>query len=941
MSGIRTKSDSIFMLSSQSTYDVIVIVETWLNSDFNDAEFFDTRMFNVFRKDRDGLKTGCTRGGGVLIAVKKSFKSILMDLPNSDTLIDQLCIRLEGLSGVLICIVSYIPPNSNASLYEAHIQNIAECVPKNDCDGCVVLGDFNLGKIVWSTFPDSNVLYANNVNSPFEMNFIDTMCSLDLDQVNFFYNSLNKILDLAFISKNINYSIQKCDHPFSPQDLHHVPLVLNAEFYLFKKVNCTNNIHYDYNRCNFDVINELIMNTNWYQIFNGKSLESCYSEFVSMISNVCSSNIPRLKPNSYKLPWYTPGLKKLKNLRNKYYNVFKSTGSPVSKRMHDHYSREFTFLNKFLYKQYIVNYESKINNNPKSFFQFIKSKNSNSDFPSVMFYGEKRVKSSQEQVNLFADFFKTNFQPGHQPIDDQLLDNVKSAIDFEVFAISETDIISGLSSLKESTKLDIDGISAHFLKKCSSSICVPLAYIFNYSLKIGKFLEGWKICSITPVYKSGPKGDICNYRPISKLSNISKLFEYVVYSHIFLSVSPILTESQHGFIKNRSTVSNLLVFANHCLTGFEMGYQVDTIYLDFCKAFDKVLHSILLLKLEKIGFHPIFLRWIKSYLLNRRCFVYFDDCKSDLYIATSGIPQGSVLGPLFFILFINDITNCFHYARCLIYADDVKIFLNVKNLLDTLLLQGDINRLFSWCELNKLPLNISKCFFLPFSRRTRLVDSNYDINNHLLSKVDKVLDLGVLFDSKMNFRSHIDYILPKAYSVLAFIKRNSKDFLNPYTRKILYVSFVRSRLEYASLVWNPFYKIHCDRIERLQRKFIKFALLSLNYSEPIPPYISRCRLIHLETLSNRRAKSSVLFLYKLVAGVIDCPLLLSRIGFNVPIRNLRFFEVFNVPLHRSNYSCNEPIVRSLREFNSINMIVDLDPSLSINKFIGILDLYFF
>lgn len=222
-----------------------------------------------------------------------------------------------------------------------------------------------------------------------------------------------------------------------------------------------------------------------------------------------------------------------------------------------------------------------------------------------------------------------------------------------------------------------------------------------------------------------------------------------------------------------------------------------------------------------------------------------------------------------------------------------------------------------------------------------MIDSEYHITNHVLSKVDRVIDLGVVFDSKMTFKSHIDYILPKAYSILAFIKRNSKNFTDPYTRKLLYVSFVRSRLDYASMVWNPFYKTHCDRIERLQRKFIKFALLPLNYSDPLPHYISRCRLIHLETLSNRRAKSSVLFLYKLINGVIDCPLLLNKIGFNVPIRNLRYFEAFNVPLHRNNYSCNEPIVRSLREFNSINKIVDLDLSFSINKIIQILDVYYF
>lgn len=431
---------------------------------------------------------------------------------------------------------------------------------------------------------------------------------------------------------------------------------------------------------------------------------------------------------------------------------------------------------------------------------------------------------------------------------------------------------------------------------------------------------------ITPIHKSGPKGNICNYRPISKLSNISKLFEHIVYQQIFSAISPFISESQHGFFKNRSTVTNLLVFTNFCITNIDRGFQIDTIYLDFCKAFDKVVHSILIKKLYKIGFHSSLLKWIDSYLSGRRCIVCIDNWFSASYIATSGVPQGSVLGPLLFILFVNDVCEIFSFCKCLLYADDIKLFSVVSNRYDMQCLQEDLNVLCRWTELNHLPLNVSKCHHLSYGRRLEMWYSDYFINDQILIKVDNFIDLGVVFDSKLEFKLHINYIMPKAYSMLAFIKRNSSDFNDPYTRKLLFTTFVRSKIEYAAIIWNPYYKVNSDRIEKIQKFFLKFALYSLHFREPIPAYEARCKLIHLDTLVNRRKRISVIFIFKLICGLIDCPCLLSLVGFNVPSRCLRFNEMFNVPLHRRNYSINEPVLRSLRELNKINSFVQIDIS---------------
>lgn len=275
------------------------------------------------------------------------------------------------------------------------------------------------------------------------------------------------------------------------------------------------------------------------------------------------------------------------------------------------------------------------------------------------------------------------------------------------------------------------------------------------------------------------------------------------------------------------------------------------------------------------------------------------------------------------------------------YADDLKLFVKISCLQDSMSLQEDINRLILWCELNKLSLNDSKCFYLAFGRRANMINSTYFINRVEVQKVSKILDLGIVFDAKLHFNLHIDYIMPRVYSVLAFVKRNCKEFINPYTRKLLYVTFVRSKLEYGAIIWNPYYAVHSNRIELLQKKFIKFALFSVNFCSPFPSYEARCRLIHLETLINRRSKCSILFLYKLICGLIDCPVLLNCIGINTPVRCLRHNEFFNIPTHRNNYSAFEPILRSLKEYNIINMKFDIDFSFSLYKFREILDLHYF
>lgn len=377
--------------------------------------------------------------------------------------------------------------------------------------------------------------------------------------------------------------------------------------------------------------------------------------------------------------------------------------------------------------------------------------------------------------------------------------------------------------ISNSYKSDTDGLCAYLLKKCAPSFIVPLTYIFNLSLSEGFFIDRWKTATITPVFKDGRRDDVTCYRPISKLTCVSKVFEHVVYKRLYFITKSFISPNQHGFFTGRSTTTNLTLFTEYCISAFEQGSQVETIYTDFSKAFDKVSHNILLSKLEHMGFHSNFLIWLKSYFSGRVCRVAIEDFQSSPYLQTSGVPQGSILGPLFFNLFINDISSCFVKSKFLLYADDLKLFLKADTLRDVFDLQIDLNNLNEWCISNNLHLNLSKCVHMSYFRSHNPFRFNFKIGNHTLRAVKSNLDLGVMFDTSLSFTQHIDYIVPKAYKVLGFLRRNCSDFADPITLKIIYSSFVRSKLEYASVIGCPYIKIHVARVEKVPEKVYKIC----------------------------------------------------------------------------------------------------------------------
>lgn len=283
---------------------------------------------------------------------------------------------------------------------------------------------------------------------------------------------------------------------------------------------------------------------------------------------------------------------------------------------------------------------------------------------------------------------------------------------------------------------------------------------------------------IVPIHKSGSLNDVKNYRPIAKLSIIAKLIDPLMADELFMHFSHLISPNQHGFFKKRSTVTNLMAYTDKIQQCLEDGGQVDVIYTDFSKAFDKVNHQLLLDKLDSLGVGGSILQWFRSYLTDRTQRVKILNALSDIVEVTSSVVQGSHCGPILFSLFVNEIAYNTDVDSCM-YADDFKASKNINSMDDCANLQDNINKIAEFSRNNGLVLNIEKCAIMTFTKRTTTaITYNYNIDNQLLSKKESMRDLGVVYDKKLSFSSHIDKICKKGRQMCGFIIRNSKHFKN-------------------------------------------------------------------------------------------------------------------------------------------------------------------
>ena len=418
--------------------------------------------------------------------------------------------------------------------------------------------------------------------------------------------------------------------------------------------------------------------------------------------------------------------------------------------------------------------------------------------------------------------------------------------------------------LKHGSAPGPDGITVSLLKSCVTPLSSALSIIFNKSMEEGLVPVDWRTANVTPIHKKGSRANPENYRPVSLTSICCKIMESCIRDAIVshLEVNGLIHKSQHGFMRNKSCTTNLLEFLEFLTSSIDAGQPVDVVYLDFAKAFDKVPHSRLLQKFRAHGVDGNILSWIGAWLADRRQRTVLNGEASEWGLVGSGVPQGSVLGPLAFVVFINDLDECtVNISKVNKFADDTKVGNVIKDQLDVANLQQCLDKLVDWADTWGMKFNTGKCKVMHLGHNN--TKAEYKMNGQVLQATDAEKDIGVRVQSSLRPGKQCAEAAGRANAVLNQILR-AFHYRNRHTYIDLYKQYVRPHLEFAVPAWSPWTQGDKEAVERVQRRAIK-AVSGLAANT----YEGRLKELGLLTLEARRDLFDLVQTFKIVHGLDD------------------------------------------------------------------------
>lgn len=914
--GIRTKLPILLTSAATISSDIFILTETWLDPGINSAEL-GFPNFNIYRMDRNSKTSAKKRGGGVAIAISKSLSSSKISTKNP--FIEQLFVNVKTSSGKIIVGCAYLPPNSDVQSYSNHCDEVESICAKYPNTKLLLVGDYNLPHYDWCNMNSVNV--CSNVNIRV---IRDMALFLGLTQCNSVHNIGGRTLDLA-LSNVSDICVVRSSEILLPVDVYHPPLEICMSnlkpISVVKKVAETRN----FKKADYDKISNFLKQIDWSFFDSDDDINVHLKIFYSIVNSAIEQFVPLTTYRETQYPkWFSKELINLIYLKKVSHKRFKQSRLAIDYTAFQKLRADCNKLSAKCYKTYISAVEGSIMDDSNFFWKYVKSQKENGTYiPSIMSFDSKLSQNLQETVNLFADCFSAVYTTASDDSNISCIDLVET-LDITDCNVTIDDIVSKLKSLDSRKSAGPDNVPPRFLVNCMHTLSYPIHKLFTKSLSSGVFPDLWKFSLLMPIFKKGNKSEVTNYRPICIMSTLPKLFESLVLDKLISRINRTISPLQHGFIKGRSTLSNLILYTNDIVNALNASHQTDSIYTDFSKAFDKVNHKILIHKLKMLGIRGIMLEWFKSYLLGRYLAVKIDSFTSYTFAASSGVPQGSHLGPILFCLFINDIVNIFSNVKVLLFADDLKIYRTIKDDDDRAILQSNLIKLCTWCSVNDLQLNTGKCQIISFYKGKNPLNFSYFMNDANLLRVSQIRDLGIIFHESLQFNIHIDEITSDAMRILGFILRIGANFNSLSTLKHLYCSLVRSRLEYNSTVWSPYYNVHSQSLEKVQNKFLRYVNFKMKIPIELINYNNLLAETKLLKLSDRRVLIDLLFLFKIIKSLIDSPNLLELICINIPARQTRSKVTFNFNKNlNTNYSIFSPIPRIHNLANKYCELIDI------------------
>ena len=593
------------------------------------------------------------------------------------------------------------------------------------------------------------------------------------------------------------------------------------------------------------------------EVLNINDPEQAFNTFLFKFKKCCDDNlsiITKRNKNTPRKPWITKSLLSCIQNKHKLYSRILKNDSDITIEYFTRYKNTLTNILKKAKLEYFHNLFELAGNDSRKTWTYIKNilkANTKESLPSKIVKDDTTITDVKMMADMFNDFF-INVGPklaekinSHYDHTTMLTNTYNSSAFFAPVINKEIDALINEVNIKKA--IGHDGIHPKLIKDSKSFITPYITYIANLILLYGKFPDNLKIAVVLPLYKAGDPTQVTNYRPISILSTFSKLFEKIIMKRLmdFLNKHNVLSSNQFGFRKNIGTNHALISYVEQLYLNLEKSNDVVSVFLDLSKAFDTVDHNILVSKLEHYGIRGVCLELFYDYLSDRKQSVSIAGSNSDQDILRCGVPQGSILGPILFLIYINDLPNVLTYSDAKLYADDTTISCShqiAENLQENL--NSDLAKLSKWFLSNKLTLNVQKSNFCVFTNnKLEIYNYNIQIGNLTLAEKNSVKYLGLVIDNKLRWNAHISFVLGKISRYVGIFNK-LKQYVPTQTLLLLYNSLIYPHLIYAVEIWGNASKTSLNPILLLQKKLVRIICGS-DYLAHSAPLFNVCKILDI------------------------------------------------------------------------------------------------
>ena len=845
---ILNKIDLVRSTIASDKPDLLLICESWTNSSITNGYLSIDNYELVQRLDRQDTNIGF--GGGLLIYKKNGTNFTPLDTDITKNFSQAAGVSLKmGNKDDMSLFLFYRPhrmyDNTSTSDNNQELINILHNAKKP----WVAVGDFNFKDINWDTRTGPAMV------QPF-INLLDDDFIEQL--VNFPTHRSGSTLDLILASNDNIVSNITDEGPIGNSD--HSALSF--------RIRTTENLEeppkqrWNWNRQNHAGFKRDLQTwaTEFLRNWQHRCTEENWLVFKNKIHELMTTHIPKSSPRPRNSPhWMTPEIKQLLNRKRRCWRAYTQHRNLQKYNEHEEISTKI----KRAVRDAKRKQEMRISksSNQKDLYRYIADSKKHRTKIGPLCINGIQVEDKQQMCNSFNQYFSSVFTTEQIPIPN--CNKLKPEIPpLGQLKIEESEVLDAIKQLKRHTSPGPDMIYASILQDHAKTISKILATIFQQSIDTGQIPKDWKEANVTPIHKKGKTNHTANYRPISLTSIPCRLLERLIKNHIvrYLDCHNLINNSQFGFRKGRSCQLNLLAYLELVTKWVDEGSNVDMIYLDFAKAFDKVPHQRLLKILQAHGIYGNTLIWIKDWLHGRRQKVVQEGTESDPLDVTSGVPQGSVLGPLLFIIYINimdtELTN--DIADIISkFADDTKVGSKVNSKADHDKLQQALNELGNWAKKWQMQFNESKCKVLHFGDNKSVDQFQYTLNDVLLEKCRTETDIGVNICTNLKPSEHIDITVRKANSMLGQLSR-AFHYKTKKTWIRLYKTYVRPLLEYSTSVWSPGNLGDIEKLEKVQERALK-QCTQLNHLS----YLEKLQECELQTLESRRKRADLIQVWKI------------------------------------------------------------------------------